>query len=112
MVGSLAFSRVELSTDNVISSGMRRRTKAVIGGVSVVAFLLFFFLAPVMFWFNIGPPYATPHPNYIPFYRSASCVILGYGDVYSQFLADNDYAFGLALGCQIPIPLPAVPSSA
>jgi hypothetical protein len=90
-----AFSRVKLSTDNVISDGMRRRTKAVIGGVSVVAFLLFFFLAPVMFWFNIGPAHATSHPNFILVYRSASCVVFGYGDVYSQFLAANSIRSGL-----------------
>jgi len=85
---------------------MRRRTKAVIGGVMVVAFLLFLFLAPVMFWFNIGPAYATQHPYSIPVYRSASCVLLGYGDIYSPFLGDNGYTFGLVLGCGFPLPLP------
>jgi len=75
-------------------------------GVSVVAFLLFFFLAPVMFWFNIGPAYATSHPNFIPVYRSAGCAVFGYGDVYSQFLRANGYTFGFAFGCQIPIRLP------
>ena len=84
---------------------MRRRTKALVG-VAIVAVAAFLFLAPVMFWFNIGPAYAASHPNFIPVYRSASCMVLGYGDVYSQFLAANGYTFGLALGCQMPIPLP------
>jgi len=101
-----SFSRAELSTDGAIDGGMRRRTKAVMGGISVAAFLLFFFLAPVMLWFSIGPGYATSHPQFIPVYRSAGCVVFGYGDVYSQFLAANGYTFGIGLGCQIPIPLP------
>jgi hypothetical protein len=84
---------------------MRRRTKAVVGVVAL-AVVAFFFLAPVMFWVNIGPAYATSNPHYIPVYRSASCAVFGYGDIYSQFLAANRYTFGLALGCQIPIPLP------
>jgi len=85
---------------------MRLRTKAVVGGVSVVAFLLFFFLVPVMLWFSIGPAIATSHPHFTPVYRSASCIFFVYGDVYSQFLAWNGYMFGLSLGCQFPIPLP------
>ncbi|HYB06678.1 MAG TPA: hypothetical protein VEB87_00825 [Nitrososphaerales archaeon] len=84
---------------------MRRRTKA-LAGVAALAVVAFFFLAPVMFWFNIGPAYATSHPNYIPVYRSAGCTVFGYGDMYSQILTENGYTFGLALGCQIPIPLP------
>jgi len=84
---------------------MRRGTKA-LAGVATVVVVAFFFLAPVMFWFNIGPAYATSHPNYIPVFRSASCMVFGYGDVYSRFLAANGYTFGLALGCQVPIPLP------
>ena len=84
---------------------MRRRIKAV-AGVMALAVAGFFFLAPVMFWFNIGPAYATSNPHYIPVYRSASCAVFGYGDIYSQFLAANGYTFGLALGYQIPILLP------
>lgn len=84
---------------------MRRSSVAVVASAIAIVALAFFF-APVLFWFNIGPAYATSHPNYIPVYRSASCVFLGYGDLYSQFLGANGYTFGLALGCQMPIPLP------
>ena len=86
-----AFSGLELSTGSTSGSDMKRRTKAVLGGVSITAFLLFFFLAPVMFWYTAYSPlvsYACSTPSTgcgaaaIPIYseyRSLGCMALGTG---------------------------------
>ena len=67
---------------------MKRRTKAAMGGV---AFLLFFFLAPVMFWYTAYSPIvsyacsaprtgcsAAAQPIYSE-YRSLGCMVFGTG---------------------------------
>ena len=88
---------------------MKRYVKATVVIVAMAMVLTFFF-APVVYWFGIGPGYATPHPTFVPVYRSASCTVFGtnwgLGVMYSRFFSDNGYAFGLVWGCDEPLPLP------
>jgi hypothetical protein len=76
-----------------------RRSAKVTAVIVATAIVLVFFFAPIVYWFGIGPAYATPHPTSIPVYRSASCSVLGMnwglGVTYSQYLAAN--------GCANPI---------
>jgi hypothetical protein len=76
------------------------RRAAVAVSLAVVVAAAVFFLAPVSFWFNEGPPFYTAHPVYTPVYRSLGCAALGVGDLYAPGW------FGFSLGCGIPVPVP------
>lgn len=74
-----------------------RRT-ALFAGVAAVVVIVFF-LAPVVWWFNLGSPIAGERVSN-PVYRSLGCATLGYGDLYAPSW------FGFSLGCEIPVPIP------
>jgi len=77
---------------------MRRAVEAAGIGTAAVVVLAFFFLAPVVFWFNEYPPIVgqrTP-ANAMPVYRSLGCATVGIGDLYAPSW------FGFSFGCQPP----------
>lgn len=58
-----------------------------------------FFLAPASLWFTEGSPVAGESVH-IPVYRSFSCAVFGYGDIYAPGW------FGFNWGCAVPVPFP------
>ena len=80
-----------------------RRSRRVLLTCVVLVGLGFFFLAPVFYWLT-----TFDHPPFFysaTIYRSAGCVILGYGVLY---LPNGTGGYGnergLWLGCKLPAP--------
>jgi len=79
---------------------MRRLVQVAVGGVAVIALLVFLF-APIMFWYDATAPLiVNPNSPSLPVYRSLGCAAIGFGDLYSP------HWFGLSLGCQVQFPFP------
>jgi hypothetical protein len=91
---------------------MRRKTKVAAGGF-VLAIVLVFFFAPMLYWTSARPPIPPAYFNTpglaLPVYRSLGCAILGYGVLYSPgsvTVGGLQYpAFGFSLGCNTPYPV-------
>jgi hypothetical protein len=74
---------------------MRRVAKVVTVSI-VVIFTVFFFLAPVIFWFSDSSLVGNGNPVY----RSLGCATLGLGDEYAPNM------FGFRFGCKSPVIIP------
>ncbi|HEV2120537.1 MAG TPA: hypothetical protein VGS11_10620 [Candidatus Bathyarchaeia archaeon] len=77
---------------------MRRRTRALVVGLIIVAVGSFFF-APVVFWFASGSQYPAEIsvPSTVwPVYHSLGCYFTGVGDWYAPHWS------GFGFGCQTP----------
>ncbi|MDG6907805.1 MAG: hypothetical protein JRN20_18695 [Nitrososphaerota archaeon] len=57
---------------------MRRRRAYIIVACVAIAFFIFFFLAPIVFWTNVGSPSGNTGGYVI--YQSLGCTVFGYGD--------------------------------
>jgi hypothetical protein len=74
---------------------MKRGVKATIAAVVIVAFVLVFLFAPVVYLLSLGSGINVPGSRVpTPVYVSIGCKTIGFGTIYSP-------RYGVALACSV-----------